>query len=161
MNQATKRENVRALGGWLVCGVLFCVPMCLPSARAASDDALAADQKSAVVPSATHRARSGTLEDRVETFSKAFALDAAQRAQLRKILLQQRDAVRNIWRDRSLSPIERVPATLAANERIGDEIRSILNDEQKRQYNPPKPSALPEPGERRSVEQWLDTPRPR
>jgi hypothetical protein len=148
------------LGGWFACGMLFCVPLCLP-ARAASDDVLAADQKPAVVPGATRRARSGTLEGRVATFSKALALDAAQQAQLRKILLQQRDAVHNIWRDRSLSPAERVPATLAANERIGDEIRSILNDEQKRKYNPPKPAALPEPGERRSVEQWLDIPRAR
>jgi hypothetical protein len=160
MNQATKRESVRVLGGWLVCGTLFCVPLCLP-ARAASDDVLAADQKPAVVPGATHRARIGTLEDRVETFSKALELDAAQQAQFRKILLQQRDAVRKIWSDKALSPAERVPATLAANERIGDEIRSILNDEQKRKYNPPKPAALPEPGERRSVEQWLDMPRPR
>jgi hypothetical protein len=153
MNQATKRGSVRVRRGWFACGLLFCVPLCLP-ARAASDDAVAADQKSAVGPGAT-------LEDRVATFSKALALDAAQQAQLRKILLQQRDAVRNIWRDRSLSPAERVPATLAANERIGDEIRSILNDEQKRKYNPPKPAALPEPGERRSVEQWLDMPRAR
>jgi hypothetical protein len=66
-----------------------------------------------------------------------------------------------IWSDKSLLPAERVPATRAANVRTGDEIRAILNDEQKKKYNPAPPSAPSEPGDKRSVEQWLDATQPR
>jgi len=97
------------------------------------------------------------LEERVKAFSKALDLDASQQSQLRKILLGQREAVRKIWRDPLLSPAERVPATRAANERTGDEIREIFNDEQKQKYNTTVPAAAADKGNKRSVEQWLDT----
>lgn len=110
---------------------------------------------------ATKRAAGAELDERVEVFVKALALDAAQRSQLRSILLGQREAVRRIWSDPSLSPVERVPATRAASERTGDEIRAILNDEQRKKYNSPVPAAAPGTGDERSVEQWLDGTRQR
>jgi hypothetical protein len=109
----------------------------------------------------TNRVPDSRLEDRVKLFAKALDLDASQQSQLRKILLGQREAVRKIWSDHSLSPAERVPATRAANERTGDEIREILNDEQKQKYNTPVPAAAGDKGDKRSVEQWLDAARSR
>ena len=105
----------------------------------------------------TNRASGSSLEDRVKVLAKALDLDASQQSQLRKILLGQRETVRKIWRDTSLSPAERAPATRAANERTGDEIREILNDEQKQKYNTTVPAAAADKGDKRSVEQWLDT----
>jgi hypothetical protein len=101
------------------------------------------------------------LDDRVKVFAKALDLDAAQQSQLRKILLGQRDAVRRVWTDKSLSSAERAPATRAASERTGDEIRAILNDEQRKKYNSASPAAAPDKGDERSVEQWLDATRAR
>jgi Rod binding domain-containing protein len=116
----------------------------------------------APAPQATSRAPAAArLDDRVKAVSTALDLDAAQQTQLRKILLEQRDAVRKIWSDKSLSPAERVPATRAAGTRAGDEIRAILNDEQKKKYNSATPTKPDEQGDKRSVEQWLDAARPR
>jgi hypothetical protein len=140
----------RGLGTWLLFVGMICVSLCAPGTWAVAAD-----------PHPVHRGHTGTLEDRVETLSKALALDASQQAQLMKILTQQRETVRKIWSGTVLSPAERTPATMAANERTADEIRSVLNEEQKRKYNPPKPSAHTEPREGRSVEQWLGGPAPR
>ena len=123
-----------------------------------------AKQDAAPVPTvhqATKRAPGTGLDDRVKVFAKALDLDAAQQSQLRKILLGQRDAVRRVWTDKSLSPAERAPATRAASERTGDEIRAILNDEQRKKYNSASPAAAPDKGDERSVEQWLDARRAR
>jgi len=113
------------------------------------------------VHQATQRARVAGLDERVKVFAKALDLDAAQQSQLRRILLGQREAVRRIWSDESLSPAERAPATRAASERAGDEIRAILNGEQRKKYNSAAPATSPDKGEQRSVEQWLDATRPR
>jgi hypothetical protein len=111
---------------------------------------------------ATKRAPGGGgLDERVRVFAKGLELDAAQQSQLRKILLGQSEAVRKIWSDQTLSPAERAPATRAASERTGDEIRAILNDEQKKKYNAAAPAAASDKGDQRSVEQWLDATRPR
>jgi hypothetical protein len=76
--------------------------------------------------------------------TKALDLDARQQAELQGIFADQREAVRKIWNDRSLLPAERVPATRAAEDRTADQIRSILNDVQKKKYNPPKPPPAPD-----------------
>jgi hypothetical protein len=110
---------------------------------------------------AAKRAPGAGLDDRVKVFARALDLDAAQQSQLRKILVGQREAVRRVWSDKSLSPAERVPATRAASERTGDEIRAILNDEQRKKYNAAATAAAPDKGDERSVEQWLDATRAR
>jgi hypothetical protein len=156
MNEVAKVASGRVLLGCLVLGLMFCISLRASSARAAIDgDSTAHPQLAA------RHGGVAALEDRIKAFSKALNLDAAQQTQLRKILIEQREAVRMIWSDKSLLPAERVPATRAANVRTGDEIRAILNDEQKKKYNPAPPSAPPEQGDKRSVEQWLDATQPR
>jgi hypothetical protein len=134
-------------------GLALCIGLVL--ALGCIGAARAADPTPAHQP--TNRVPGSKLEDRVKVLAKALDLDASQQSQLRKILLGQREAVRKIWRDPALSPAERAPATRAANERTGDEIREILNDEQKQKYNTTVPAAAADPGDKRSVEQWLDT----
>jgi hypothetical protein len=137
----------------------------LLGAAKAADTTEAGEKQDAAPASPAHqtakRAAGAGLDDRVKVFAKGLDLDAAQQSQLRRIFLGQRDAVRRIWSDESLSPAERVPATRAASERTGDEIRAILNDEQKKKYNSAAPATQPAKGDGRSVEQWLDATRPR
>jgi hypothetical protein len=121
----------------------------------------AGKQDAAPAHQATKRAPGAGLDDRVKVFAIALDLDTAQQSQLRRILLGQSDAVRRIWSDKSLSPAERAPATRAASERTGDEIRAILNGEQRKKYNSASPAAAPDKGDERSVEQWLDATRAR
>lgn len=134
-------------------GLALCIGLVL--ATGCMGAAVAAEPAPASQP--TNRVPGSQLEERIKVLAKALDLDAPQQSQLRKILLGQRDAVRKIWRDPSLSPVERAPATRAANERTGDQIREILTDEQKQKYNTTVPAAAADKGDKRSVEQWLDT----
>jgi hypothetical protein len=158
MNETAKAKVSRrfALAGQAALGLMLCTSLCVPFARGATDSNAATGPQHA-----TRHGGVAALEDRVMAFSKALGLDAAQQTQFRRILLEQREAVRRIWSDKALLPAERAPAMRVANERTGDEIRAILNDEQKKKYNPPKPSTPREQGDTRSVEQWLDATRPR
>ena len=96
-----------------------------------------------------------TIQNRVAMLTKALDLDARQQAELQGIFADQREAVRKIWNDRSLLPAERVPATRAAEDRTADQIRSILNDVQKKKYNPPKPPPAPD-ARPPDVSAWMD-----
>ena len=146
------RERLSAKGTPTSVGPALCVGLVL--AFGCIGAAVAADPAPAHPP--TSRVPGSQLEDRVKMFAKALDLDASQQTQLRKILVERRDTVRKIWSDRSLLPAERAPATRAANERTGDEIRAILNDEQRKKYNTALPSVAPDQGDKRSIEQWLD-----
>src|ERR1700722_6032459 len=145
-----KRHMQRVRSRW---GLAFCTGLVLAAGCIGAPHAA----EPAPVHQPTNRASESRLEDRVKMLAKALDLDASQQSQLRKILIGQREAVRKIWRDPSLSPAERAPATRAANERTGDEIREILNDEQKQKYNTTVPAAAADTGDKRSVEQWLAT----
>jgi hypothetical protein len=102
----------------------------------------------------SHRTPGGNLDHRIRVLSKALDLDAAQRTELREILEDRRQAVMKIWSDRTLLPAERVPATRAVEERTAERIRAILNDEQKKRYNPPKPKGTQAPPA--NVEAWME-----
>jgi hypothetical protein len=94
------------------------------------------------------------LDHRLKVLAKALDLDARQEAELRRILESQRQAVTKIWSDPALLSAERVPATRAAEERTAEQIRAILNDEQKKRYNPPKPQGAEAPPP--NVEAWME-----
>ena len=105
-----------------------------------------------------HSASASTLEHRVAMLTKALDLDVRQQAELQGIFAGQREAVRKIWNDRALLPAERVPATRAVEDRTADQIRAMLNDEQKKKYNPPKPPPAPDTRPP-DVSAWMDATR--
>ncbi len=94
------------------------------------------------------------MDHRVKVLVKALDLDSRQQAELWKILESQRQAVTKIWSDPALLAAERAPATRAVEDRTAEEIRAILNDEQKKRYNPPKPQGAQVPPP--NVEAWME-----
>ena len=123
-----------------------------PTAAVRADDAATQTDgdaaQSAPAPAAPARASvhvttAGTLDHRVKVLTKALDLDARQQVELRRIFESQRTAVKSVWSNPALLPAERVPATHAIENRTADQIRGILNDEQKKKYNPPKPPPAP------------------
>jgi hypothetical protein len=140
-----------------VCAVLgICV--FVASDAAVADDAAAtpsAPAEHSVQPRPRlHPPVGGTLDHRVKVLAKALDLDPRQQAELWKILDSQRQAVAKIWSDPTLLSAERVPATRAAEDRTAEQIRSILNEEQKKRYNPPAPrSAQASPP---NVSAWIE-----
>jgi hypothetical protein len=171
---ATLRVDPRStpprLAPWLpmVCATLAVCALVGSEAAAADDaataaattDATATDPAPAQLPAEpsprppSQPTTGRTLDHRVKALSKALDLDAAQRAELREILEDRRQAVMKIWSDRALLPAERVPATHAVEERTAERIRAILNDEQKKRYNPPKPKGTQAPPA--NVEAWME-----
>jgi hypothetical protein len=132
--------------------------LCASSAGALADESVADTRVPAPHPVASAAVREAPIDHRVKLLARELDLDAHQQGELRQILEHQRDAVRKVWNDRSLSPSERTPATVAVVERTSGEIRAILNDEQKRKYNPPKPSPAPDT-KPVDVSAWMDAAR--
>ena len=100
--------------------------------------------------------RTSPLDRRMQVLTKELNLDPKQQAQIRKILESQRDAVRKIWSDPAVLPPERTAATQAQAEHAGDAIRAVLNEEQQKLYNRSRADNPLPPGDKRSVEQWMD-----
>lgn len=105
-------------------------------------------------PPTESRSAVAAIDRRVAVLAKALDLDTRQRAELWKILEDQRIAVKRIWSDPALSAAERVPATRALEGRTANQIRSILNDEQKKHFNPPKPQGAQ--AEAPDVGAWME-----
>jgi hypothetical protein len=97
-----------------------------------------------------------SLEGRVQVLSKALKLDPQQQAELRRALLEQREQVLRVWNDESLPAANRVRATQAISEQTADRVRALLNEQQRKLYNAPRPQGgTHAAGESRSVEEWM------
>ena len=105
-----------------------------------------------------HRPRG--LEDRVELMARELDLDSGQRIALRKILEEQRVQVARVWDDASVPGAIRVSTTQAISDRTADQIRALLNDEQRKKYIQPRhrDTAVGTPGGR--VESWMNPGKP-
>jgi hypothetical protein len=108
----------------------------------------------AVQGQAPRRHQAHGVENRVRVLSKALGLDARQQLELKKILLGQREQVMKAWSDTSAPPAHRVAATEAIGDRTADQIRALLNDEQRKKYGTPR-SANQAAGPGGSVEVWM------
>ena len=97
------------------------------------------------------------LEQRITLMAAELGLDERQQTELRRILINQRMQVMRLWNDTTVPAASRVGATRVISEQTGDQIRALLNDEQKAKYNHPrKPrDATADPGAR-SVEDWMN-----
>ena len=106
--------------------------------------------------SASRHANGSGLEERVHELAQALGLDAAQQQALRKVLIDQREQTLRVWNDSSSVPAAfRIAAIKAINDHTADQIRALLNEEQRKKYNPPRrPSQDAEP--RPDVGAWMD-----
>jgi hypothetical protein len=98
-----------------------------------------------------------TLEDRIRILTQWLNLDATQQAELRKVLEGQREQVRSLWSDTSVPAAYRISATQAISDKTGDQIRALLNEEQKKKFNPPRPPRDADSA-RPNVEDWMNAP---
>jgi hypothetical protein len=154
-NSRQSRSRTGARPGLI--GLALAAAACLsPSLSRAGEpvpEPTAAPHRHAAQP----RPRRSGLEDRVERLSRALELDAKQRTALRKLLEAQRDQVQRIWTEGQRSGAERVASTRAVNRWVADQIRALLNDEQRKRYDPAPPdggAAFAKASEG-SVEDWM------
>lgn len=107
-------------------------------------------------PRNTHVHRAGTLEGRVAILTRALDLDAPQQLELRKVLEDQRARVGKIWDRTSVPAALRVSETEALSDQIADRIRALLNEEQRKKYNPPKQRPPTEGSPKPDVSAWMN-----
>lgn len=109
-----------------------------------------------------YRAMRGSLDDRIKALSQALDLDEVQQSKLRKVLESQREQVMKVWSDSSLPAAYRISATQAISNGTADQIRALLNEEQRKKYNPPRRSHEAATGaSERSVEDWMEVAKPK
>ncbi|MEA3179829.1 MAG: hypothetical protein QOI59_3352, partial [Gammaproteobacteria bacterium] len=84
-------------------------------------------------------------------------LNANQQAQLRVLLLWQRDEMQRVWNDTTLTAAMRVHATQAISGATANRIRAMLTEQQRKRYNPPPaPHDNPVRADSASVEYWMN-----
>ena len=168
MNMQSEANGKALIGKSVLCVVLTVAAGCSFAADAMIESA-DSPAKSARPQTQLHapqtraqRYRNGTgLDDRVNTLTKALDLDATQQSGLRKVLEGQREQVARVWNDESAPAAYRVSATRAISNKTADQIRALLNDEQKKKYNPPKPHSTAAGSTGPSVEDWMNKTKPK
>ena len=116
-------------------------------------------------PTPAHPARSpqrrATLDDRVKAFSKALDLSDAQQVAVKRILEQRQAEILRLRQDGSISGEERIGRLRAVQDQTVLRIRSVLNDDQKKKYDPLAVREIPPPQGQKTVEEWLKETTPK
>jgi Spy/CpxP family protein refolding chaperone len=103
---------------------------------------------------APHRAANG-LDGRVQLLAKELDLDEHQQAEVRKILLQQREEVKQAWSNPSVPSEVRIATMRAAGDRTAARIRAILNDSQRERYIKARPATPDHPQPASELDSWI------
>lgn len=99
--------------------------------------------------------RRASLNDRVATLTKALRLDPQQQAELRTVLQGQREQVQRIWNDETMSSGDRLVATKGVGHRTADQIRALLNEEQRKKFDPAPEHDPDSTVGKANVEEWM------
>lgn len=137
------------------CGKAFlllavALPMLASSTRAFAQTADAA----APERHTTRRDTRPSMDDRVKRLAKNLDLSEAQQSAVKRILEQRQQQVLRIRRDSSISGSARIEQFRALQESTVQRIRDVLNEEQKKKYDPLAARRI-QPAPQRSVEDWL------
>jgi hypothetical protein len=119
--------------------------------------ALAGDQelRSAAPQQDTHRRFiKPSLDERVSRFARSLDLNEAQKTAVKKILEQQQQEILRIRLDPSNTGTAGIDRVRALQESTVERIRAVLNEEQKKKYNPFAVRSIPQTPQP-SVEDWL------
>jgi hypothetical protein len=132
------------------------LPLLLPSALALPQAV------GATGPS--HRTTRGykhlSLDERVQTLAKNLALSEAQQSAVKKILEERQQETLRIRLDPSMTGSARIDRFRALQEKTVEAIRAVLNEEQKKKYDPLAVRKLPPAPQQRSVDDWLKATAP-
>lgn len=96
-----------------------------------------------------------SLDDRVKALARGLDLTEAQQSAVKKILQQRQEETLRLRVDPSIEGSLRIDLFRAIQEKTVERIRSILNEEQKKKYDPLAPRRLPASPDQRSVEDWI------
>jgi len=105
--------------------------------------------------------RTVTLDDRVKAFAKALDLNESQQAAVKKILEQRQVEMLRIRQDTSIDGSDRIGKFRALQDQTVQRIRAVLNDDQKKKYDPLAIRNREPAPDQKSVEDWLKATTPK
>lgn len=153
----TTATKLRVYSGRAFLGLALLLTASLPSPAAIAQTPDAG--KPAHHPDHSYR-RPG-LDDRVKILAKNLDLNKAQQTAVKKILEDRQQEVMRLRTDPSLSGADRIARFRALQTETVEGIRSVLNEEQKKKYDPLAPRKIPPGSHEKSVEDWIDSTTPR
>ena len=96
------------------------------------------------------------LDQRIALLGKELDLDERQKAEVRKILLQQSEEIRATWGNTTQPAAVRIAASRAIGDKTADRIRALLNDKQREKYIKPRPKVPDHAQAPEKVEGWIN-----
>lgn len=105
--------------------------------------------------------RRPTLDDRVKALAAALDLNESQQVAVKKILEQRQLEMLRIRQDPSIEGSDRIGKLRALQDQTVQRIRAVLNDEQKKKYNPLAIRDREPAPDQKSVEDWLKATTPK
>ena len=141
---------------------LVTIALAFLASRPAPNQTLAQDQKPAGIDAkqqARHPGKRSALDLQVSRFARNLELTESQQSAVRLILEQQQQEILKIRQDPSLIGGRGIDRIRTLQENTVMRIRSILNEEQKKRYDPLAPRRLP-PATGPSLEDWLNATAP-
>ena len=112
-------------------------------------------------PVVAQRGHRPSIDDRVKVFAKNLDLNEAQQAAVKKILEQRQQETLRLRQDPSISGSARIERFRALQDTTVERIRAVLNDEQKKKYDPLAVRRIQPAPNQRSVEDWLKVTTPK
>lgn len=95
------------------------------------------------------------FEERVKAFAKNLDLNADQTAAVRQILLDREQEMLRLRTGPSMTGSERIERIRMLQDETVMRIRAILNDEQRKKYDPLAVRKVQPAADQRSVEDWM------
>jgi hypothetical protein len=144
---AQRKCNVCKALGLLVVALSLLQPNAQAAGQAAADVA--------AKPQVRHKYRHFSIDDQVKQLAKNLDLSETQQSEMKRILQQRQEQVRRLRSNPSFSGAERVDKFRSLQEGTATQIRAVLNEEQKKKYDPPRQRETSGTSPKASLEDWL------
>lgn len=139
----------------LVC--LFCTQ------ASAAEQAPTDEAPRAQAPRRHARRRSGgqRLEVRVKLLTEKLDLDPKQQVEVKRLLERERQQILQVRTNTNRSAVDRALAIQAIGDKTSDQVRAMLNEEQKKKYPAARPPRDAKIAPQADVEHWMQLTRPK
>ena len=140
------------VGGWrMLSAIAILFAIVTPGVRVSAQDSKAA-------PSAQQghsHSRRQTLDERVERLAKYLNLSDGQRSVLKEILLERQQEILKLRHSASSGEELQMDRFRAVEDKTVERIHAILNDEQRKKYDPLGVRSQVSDAQRQGVDGWM------
>ena len=151
---ASVARSKNSLGKILMLGALV-LPASVPLTGIQAEGQTSGSVETKPQTQTPSRRRTITIDDQVKRFAESMDLSETQQLEVKKTLEFQQVQTRRIRLDGSLSGAERISRLRVLQDSTVAWIRAVLNDEQKKKYDPLAVRQAQKSSPQPSVEDWM------